>query len=103
MARSYLLEKKVISTKLFARCLIGFLLAILTLLYISSEAIQSLRAKIRSMANYRNTYTFSVDYFAGNADNWRSYLKGYEGRPGVQYLEIGVFEGSSSCGYWKIF
>jgi len=84
-----------ISSKLFSRYLIIFLVVILGLLYLSSYNLQSVRDEMRIRAGYRNTYNFSVDYFAANADNWRSYLKDYKGKPGVRYLEVGVFEGSS--------
>lgn len=84
-----------VSPKLLTRCLIVFLVVILGLLYLTSRTTQSLRDEIRSKAGYRNTYAFSIDYFAANADNWRSYLKDYNGKPGIRYLEVGVFEGSS--------
>jgi hypothetical protein len=85
------------STKFLARCVIGLLTVILGLLYVYSKEVQvkSLREDIRFLAGYRNTYDFSRNYFAAHADNWRSYLKDYKGKPGIQYLEIGVFEGSS--------
>ena len=84
-----------ISTKLVSRCLIVVLAAILGLLYLSSRNMQAAKEEMRFIAGYRHTYNFSVEYFAANADNWRSYLKDYKGKPGVQYLEVGVFEGSS--------
>lgn len=84
-----------VSTKLLSRCVIVLLVLILGLLYAYSNARRSLREEIKFMAGYRNTYDFSINYFATHADNWGSYLKDYKGKSDIQYLEIGVFEGSS--------
>jgi hypothetical protein len=83
-----------VSMKLLLRCVIVILAVLLGVLY-ASNTIRSLRNEINFIAGYRRTYDFSVNYFAANADNWRSYLKDYRGKSDIQYLEIGVFEGSS--------
>jgi hypothetical protein len=83
------------STKVLIRCVIVLLVVLLSLLYGNSISVQRLREEIRFIAGYRNTYDFSIDYFAAHADNWRAYLKDYTGKPRIQYLEVGVFEGSS--------
>jgi hypothetical protein len=84
-----------ISTKVLIRCVIVLLGVLLSLLYSNSISTQRLREEIRFIAGYRNTYDFSIDYFAAHPHNWRSYLKDYAGKPRIHYLEIGVFEGSS--------
>jgi predicted O-methyltransferase YrrM len=45
---------------------------------------------------YRGDYDFTQDWFSGVIPIWRSVLAPYKGRPSVQYLEIGVYEGRSA-------
>jgi hypothetical protein len=53
-----------ISTKVLIRCVIVLLVVLLSLLYGNSISVQRLREEIRFIAGYRNTYDFSIDYFA---------------------------------------
>ena len=44
---------------------------------------------------YKNSYHFTEDWFSSNIPVWASALKQYQGKPDVQYLEIGTWEGRS--------
>lgn len=61
---------------------------------IASDKIASPPQKLAEI--YRHNYDFSVDWFTGNLKQWKQYLGPYKGRPGINYLEIGVFEGRSA-------
>ena len=41
-------------------------------------------------------YSFTSDYISKNLDNWTRLLEEYRGRPGIQMLEIGSYEGRSA-------
>lgn len=45
---------------------------------------------------YRGQYDFTTDAFTWNVPLWKKALAPYAGKPGVQYLEIGAFEGRSA-------
>jgi predicted O-methyltransferase YrrM len=45
---------------------------------------------------YRGDYHFTQDWFSGNIPVWESVLAPYKGRPSVQYLEVGLYEGRSA-------
>jgi predicted O-methyltransferase YrrM len=40
-------------------------------------------------------YVFSSDWFTENIPIWTRLLADYQGKPGIRYLEVGVFEGRS--------
>jgi hypothetical protein len=40
-------------------------------------------------------YVFSKDWFSGRIPLWEHLMEPYVGKPGLNYLEIGVFEGRS--------
>ena len=40
---------------------------------------------------------FSTDWFSGNAPNWSKHLAELKGRASIRGLEIGVFQGRSTC------
>ena len=40
---------------------------------------------------------FKYDWFSGNAREWPRLLAGFAGKPGLNFLEIGSFEGRSAC------
>jgi hypothetical protein len=44
---------------------------------------------------YRGKYQFTTDWFTRNIPVWKVAFAQYSGKPGVRYLEIGVFEGRS--------
>ena len=46
-------------------------------------------------AKYSKAYNFGRDDFSRNVPVWEKVLKPYKGRPGLSYLEIGVYEGRS--------
>lgn len=45
---------------------------------------------------YRRDYEFTADWFTEHIPIWQQALASYAGRPNVQYLEIGVWEGRSA-------
>jgi predicted O-methyltransferase YrrM len=45
---------------------------------------------------YRHSYVFSSDWFTANIPIWDAALAPYKGKPGVQYLEVGLYEGRSA-------
>lgn len=47
-------------------------------------------------AGYRNDYHFRADFFLWNIPVWDAALAEFKGKPDVQYLEVGVFEGRSA-------
>lgn len=44
---------------------------------------------------YQKPYKFSSDWFSHNIPKWKTVLWEFTGRPNLDYLEIGVFEGRS--------
>jgi len=44
---------------------------------------------------YKKDYRFTTDWFSLNIPVWAAALKPYQGKPGVQYLEVGTWEGRS--------
>jgi predicted O-methyltransferase YrrM len=46
--------------------------------------------------DYRGDYHFTQDWFSGAIPVWESVLAPYKGRPSVQYLEVGLYEGRSA-------
>jgi len=49
---------------------------------------------------YRHDYVFEEDWFTSHTPYWGALLLGLRGRPGLQYLEIGVREGRSF--FWML-
>jgi predicted O-methyltransferase YrrM len=45
---------------------------------------------------YKRQYDFTENWFTWNIPVWESLLAPYKGKPGIQYLEIGVYEGRSA-------
>ena len=45
---------------------------------------------------YQQDYTFQTNWFEVHVPVWEAVLEDYVGEPGVQYLEIGLFEGGSA-------
>ncbi len=49
---------------------------------------------------YQHPYTFTNDWFTTRLASWRIALRPYAGRAGLNYLEIGTFEGRSL--FWML-
>ena len=49
---------------------------------------------------YKKQYTFSVNTFTARIPSWTKHLSGFKGKPGINYLEIGTFEGRSAL--WMV-
>jgi hypothetical protein len=45
---------------------------------------------------YKHDYVFTEDWFSERIANWVRFVGPYAGRPHLEYLEIGVFEGRSA-------
>lgn len=45
---------------------------------------------------YAKDYDFTTDWFTGNIPVWEQVLAPFKGKPGVSYLEIGLWEGRSA-------
>jgi len=45
---------------------------------------------------YKKQYTFTVNTFTDKIPAWTDLLKEFKGKPGINYLEIGTFEGRSA-------
>jgi Methyltransferase domain len=45
---------------------------------------------------YNKQYTFTVNTFTGRIPSWTKLLHEFKGKPGINYLEIGTFEGRSA-------
>lgn len=44
---------------------------------------------------YQHDYEFTKDWFTGNISVWKKALAPFKGKPDIQYLEIGAYEGMS--------
>jgi hypothetical protein len=49
-----------------------------------------------SIGAYRKPYTFSTNWFTHKIPTWTQILKDLKGKPDINYLEIGTFEGRSA-------
>jgi predicted O-methyltransferase YrrM len=49
---------------------------------------------------YRGRYEFTQDWFTHHIPVWEAALASYKGKPGVRYLEIGLYEGRSA--FWML-
>jgi predicted O-methyltransferase YrrM len=49
---------------------------------------------------YSKNYSFSVNTFTPRIASWTKHLAAFKGKPGIQYLEIGAFEGRSAL--WMV-
>jgi len=73
-----------------SRPLLMFIL-LLSILPTAAFAAESTSAKA-----YNKKYTFTVDTFTGRIPSWTKLLSEFKGKPGINYLEIGTFEGRSA-------
>lgn len=48
-----------------------------------------------STKGYSKQYTFSENWFTDKIPTWTTFLKEFKGKPDINYLEIGTFEGRS--------
>ncbi len=44
---------------------------------------------------YRQQYDFSIDWFTQRLPAWKKVLEPFQGKPGLNYLEVGSYEGRS--------
>ena len=49
---------------------------------------------------YQKNYSFTSDWFTSNFPIWKMVLKPFTNKPGIQYLEVGVYEGRAAM--WVI-
>src|SRR5215470_5941731 len=68
---------------------------VLILLSLLSCTPETLFAQLTGAKAYSKQYTFTQDTFTDKIVAWSSLLKEFKGKPGVNYLEIGTFEGRS--------
>lgn len=62
------------------------------------RARESLREFILQQPEFLpGEYRFTADFFSGNIEAWKRDLARFAGRPGLEFLEIGSFEGASAC------
>ena len=52
--------------------------------------------KIKSVLIYMSKYIFSVDWFSQHIPLWDYHLKLYKNAPGLNFIEIGAFQGKAS-------
>ena len=64
------------------------------LLSLSPTAL--LAADRTSTKGYNKQYTFTVNTFTDKIPAWTTLLSEFKGKPGINYLEIGTFEGRSA-------
>jgi hypothetical protein len=67
--------------------------------WIGDDARRSLLDFISEQPEYlsEGDYKFTYDYFSDNIGRWRIDLARFAGRPGLSFLEVGSFEGKSTC------
>ena len=80
--------------------LLAFLNGFLAYPYFVSTNPDSLWPRVVAQSDttphpYKKNYHFTQDWFTSNIPVWASVLKPYQGKPDVQYLEIGTWEGRS--------
>ena len=46
-------------------------------------------------AAYSPDYEFTIDWFSRNIPTWKAFMSPYVGKPDIQYLEVGMYEGRS--------
>jgi hypothetical protein len=69
-------------------------LMLILLLSISSAAVFADEGT--STKVYNKQYMFTVNTFTGRIPSWTRLLNEFKGKPGINYLEIGTFEGRSA-------
>ena len=52
-------------------------------------------AELPTPHSYQHPYKFSSDWHTPHLNSWKKALASYVGRPGLRYLEVGVFQGRS--------
>ena len=69
---------------------------VLFLLLIASPATVWAGNDPSSTSDYKHKYTFTTNWFVHKIPTWTNVLKDLKGKPDIQYLEIGTFEGRSA-------
>ncbi len=57
------------------------------------HAEKPLHSQDRPLHYYKKQYNFTTNWFTPHIPKWKEILASYKGKPDVNYLEIGVFEG----------
>jgi predicted O-methyltransferase YrrM len=94
-------------TVLIVTCLVGVLFLVRALEFrsqLSAAAFLSPLPPVKAASEqvipdsraYRRPYQFTSNWFTANIPVWEKVLAPFRGEPGVQYLEIGLFEGRSA-------
>jgi len=60
-----------------------------------AASLGALGPKLPATSVYRGAYEFSEDWFTHNIPVWEKALASHKGKPGLRYLEVGVYEGAS--------
>jgi hypothetical protein len=70
--------------------------ALMLLLMQSLSPVTCAKGEEASTGLFRHQYTFTTDWFTDRVLTWTRVLKEFKGKPDINYLEIGVFEGRSA-------
>jgi hypothetical protein len=65
-------------------------------LLLSVSPATSFADKKTSQKVYNKQYAFTVNTFTDRIPTWKTHLNAFKGKPGINYLEIGTFEGRSA-------
>ncbi|MDD5671155.1 MAG: class I SAM-dependent methyltransferase [Candidatus Omnitrophica bacterium] len=63
---------------------------------VSAADVPQNPAPVHDASNQSKNYKFTADWVSSNVPVWEKVLAPYKGAPGVNYLEIGVWEGRSA-------
>jgi len=83
-----------VSKRILSWIVITVLAVITGYLYLTLEDRDSSSPK-RLRSHYREEYAFTSDMFSSRIPLWQKLLEEFKGKPNLQYLEVGVYEGAS--------
>jgi methyltransferase family protein len=70
--------------------------ALMFALFLSLSPAALLAGENASTKTYNKQYTFTKNTFTDRISSWTKLLNEFKGKPGINYLEIGTFEGRSA-------
>jgi hypothetical protein len=73
-----------------------FVYPVLTIFLLMNISLEKIYAANYAPPAYKKQYTFSKNWFTHKIASWSDILKEFKGKPNVNYLEIGAFEGRSA-------